>query len=275
MTPFPEPLTDRYRRFKHRHFEPNIEQYEELATYGQSPDVMIVSCCDSRVDPETIFSAMPGELFVMRNVANLIPPYETGGTYHGVSAAIEFAVLNLRVKHLVIMGHSGCGGIKAALDREAARETEGQFITKWMSMLEAARLKVLASHQGSSRKDMAAALEREGDQDLAQEPAHLPLPQRAGGARAASRCTGPISTSRRARSRRSTSRRASSTRCDDVPSPRLRGEEDDRSALAGRRLARASIAGISFSVSDSGVTAPTCLNTISPLPLTTNVSGMP
>jgi len=159
MTPFPQPLTDRYRRFKHRHFDANI--YEELATYGQSPDVMVVSCCDSRVDPETIFSAMPGELFVMRNVANLIPPYETSGTYHGVSAAIEFAVLNLRIKHLLIMGHSGCGGVKAALDREV-RETEGQFITKWMAMLETARLSVLASHQGASRKDMAMALEHEG-----------------------------------------------------------------------------------------------------------------
>jgi len=162
MTPFPERLTDRYRRFKHRHFEPNIARYEELATYGQAPDVMIVSCCDSRVDPETIFSAMPGELFVMRNVANLIPPFETGGTYHGVSAAIEFAVLNLRVKHLVIMGHSGCGGVKAALDREAVRETQGQFITKWMSMLESARLAVLAGHQGASHKDMETALEKEG-----------------------------------------------------------------------------------------------------------------
>jgi carbonic anhydrase len=161
MTPFPEPLTDRYRRFKHRHFEPNIEQYEELAAFGQAPDVMIVSCCDSRVDPETIFSAMPGELFVMRNVANLIPPYETGGKYHGVSAAIEFAVLNLRIKHLVVMGHSGCGGVKAALDR-AARETEGQFITKWMSMLDEARLTVLASHQGAARTEMEQALEREG-----------------------------------------------------------------------------------------------------------------
>jgi carbonic anhydrase len=162
MTPFPEPLTDRYRRFKHRHFDQNTDKYEELATYGQSPDVMIVSCCDSRVDPETIFSAMPGELFVMRNIGNLIPPFETGGTYHGVSAAIEFAVLNLRVKHLVIMGHSACGGIKAALDKEAARETADHFITKWMSLLESARLKVLASHQGSSRKDMVKALEQEG-----------------------------------------------------------------------------------------------------------------
>jgi len=162
MTPFPEHLTDRYRRFKYRHFIPHVEQYEALAAYGQAPEVMVVSCCDSRVDPETIFSAMPGELFVMRNVANLIPPYETGGTYHGVSAAIEFAVLTLRVKHLVVMGHSGCGGVKAALDEEATRETEGQFITKWMAMLDGARLKVLASHQGASRKDMATALEWEG-----------------------------------------------------------------------------------------------------------------
>lgn len=160
MTPFPEKLTDRYRRFKHRHFDPRI--YEELATFGQSPDVMIVSCCDSRVDPETIFSAMPGELFVMRNVANLIPPYETGGTYHGVSAAIEFAVLKLRVRNLVIMGHASCGGIKAALDRDTTRQTEAQFISKWMAMLEPARLSVLASHQGASRKDMERALEHEG-----------------------------------------------------------------------------------------------------------------
>jgi carbonic anhydrase len=162
MTTFPEHLTDRYRRFRHRHFEPNMEQYEELATFGQSPDVMIVACSDSRAVPETIFSAMPGELFVVRNVANLIPPYETGGQYHGVSAAIEFAVLNLRVKHLVIMGHSGCGGIKAVLDHNAARETDGQFITKWMSMLEDARLNVLARHQGAARKELASALEQEG-----------------------------------------------------------------------------------------------------------------
>lgn len=160
MSRFPERLVEQYHRFKHRHFDPTM--YEELATYGQSPEVMIVSCCDSRVDPETIFSALPGELFVMRNVANLVPPFETSGTYHGVSAAIEFAVLNLRIKHLVVMGHAGCGGVKAALDHGAAMQTESQFISKWMSMLEQARLKVLAGHQGSSRTDMVQALEHEG-----------------------------------------------------------------------------------------------------------------
>jgi carbonic anhydrase len=161
MALFPDALTDRYRRFKHRIFVPNADQYEELATYGQNPEIMMISCCDSRVDPETIFNAMPGELFVVRNVANLIPPYETGGKFHGVSAAIEFAVLNLRVKHIVIMGHSGCGGVKAALDQSAAIETEAHFITRWMSMLDEARLSVLASHQMKSAAEKLDALEKE------------------------------------------------------------------------------------------------------------------
>ena len=162
MALFPDALTDRYRRFKHRIFVPNDDQYEELATYGQDPEIMMISCCDSRVDPETIFNAMPGELFVVRNVANLIPPYETGGKFHGVSAAIEFAVLNLRVKHIVIMGHSGCGGVKAALDQSAAIETEAHFISRWMSMLDDARLSVLASHQMKSAGEKLEALEKEG-----------------------------------------------------------------------------------------------------------------
>ncbi|MCC7253335.1 carbonic anhydrase [Hyphomicrobium sp.] len=162
MSSFPEKLTDRFRRFKHRHFVPNADHYEELATYGQDPEVMVISCCDSRVDPETIFTAMPGEMFVVRNVANLVPPYETGGKYHGVSTAIEFAVMNLRVKHLVVMGHSGCGGIKAALDQSAAIQTEAMFISRWMSMLDEARLHVLAAHQMAPAADKLKLLELEG-----------------------------------------------------------------------------------------------------------------
>ena len=162
MSSFPEVLTDRFRRFKHRHFVPNADQYEELATYGQDPEVMIISCCDSRVDPETIFTAMPGELFVVRNVANLVPPYETGGRYHGVSTAIEFAVMNLRVKHLIIMGHSGCGGVKAALDQSAAIQTEAMFISRWMSMLDDARLRVLSAHQMAPQAEKLKMLELEG-----------------------------------------------------------------------------------------------------------------
>ncbi|MET0639019.1 MAG: carbonic anhydrase [Hyphomicrobium sp.] len=161
MSSFPETLTDRYRRFRHRHFGPNADQYEELATYGQNPETMIISCSDSRVDPETIFSAMPGELFIVRNVANLVPPYEVTGNYHGVSAAMEFAVLNLRVKNMIVMGHSGCGGVKAALDQHAAIQTDAHFISKWMSMLDDARLSVLASHQNSSSATKQEALEKE------------------------------------------------------------------------------------------------------------------
>ena len=162
MSFFPETLTDRYRRFKHRIYVPNADQYEELATYGQNPEIMIISCCDSRVDPEIIFNAMPGELFVARNVANLVPPYETGGKYHGVSAGIEFAVMNLRVKSLVIMGHSGCGGIKAALDQTAAIETEAHFISRWMSMLDEARLTVEAQKELKTQAEKLRALEMEG-----------------------------------------------------------------------------------------------------------------
>lgn len=161
MSSFPETLTDRYRRFRHRHFVPNADHYEELATYGQNPETMIVSCSDSRVDPETIFSAMPGELFIVRNVANLVPPYEVSGKYHGVSAAMEFAVLNLRVKNMIVMGHSGCGGVKAALDQSAAIQTDAHFISKWMSMLDDARLAVLSAHQGSSQSTKQEALEKE------------------------------------------------------------------------------------------------------------------
>lgn len=161
MSSFPEPLADRFRRFKHRHFAPNADHYEELADFGQNPDTMVISCCDSRVDPETIFSAMPGELFIVRNVANLVPPYETGGKYHGVSTAIEFAVLNLRVKHLIVMGHSSCGGVKAALDQSTAIQTEAQFISRWMSMLDDARLSILASHQLKTQQERQSALEKE------------------------------------------------------------------------------------------------------------------
>ena len=123
---------------------------------------------------------MPGELFVVRNVANLVPPYETGGKFHGVSTANEFAALNLRVKDLIVMGHSGCGGVKAALDQSAAIQTEAQFISRWMSMLDDARLSVLASHQTRPHAEGARAGKgRRKDRD--QKPAHVPVHQPARG----------------------------------------------------------------------------------------------
>jgi carbonic anhydrase len=162
MTQLPENLADRYRRFKHRNFAPNQDHYEQLAADGQNPQVMMVSCCDSRVDPETIFQAMPGELFVVRNVANLVPPFETSGTYHGVSAALEFAALNLRVRHIIVLGHSGCGGVRACLEHDAARQTKAQFIRNWMSMLDGARDKILADPNLKPGESQRSALEREG-----------------------------------------------------------------------------------------------------------------
>ncbi len=162
MKHFPDHLADRFRRFKHRHFAPNQDHYEKLAAEGQNPDVMIVSCSDSRVDPETLFSAMPGELFVVRNVANLVPPFETQGRFHGVSAALEFAALNIRVKHIVVLGHSGCGGVRACLEHDAAKQTKAEFIRNWMSMLDDAREKVVAAYGGKPAAALRGALEREG-----------------------------------------------------------------------------------------------------------------
>lgn len=159
---FPEMLADRFQRFKYRHFGPNIEHYRKLAAMGQHPKIMVVSCCDSRVDPETIFSAMPGELFIVRNVANLVPPFETGGHYHGVSAALEFATLNLKVEHILVLGHGLCGGVKAALDETAATQTEAQFISRWISMLDEARAGVLMGSNGHNKDELQRRLELEG-----------------------------------------------------------------------------------------------------------------
>ncbi len=214
MSSFPEKLADRFRRFHHRHFLPKAEEYEELATYGQTPEAMVISCSDSRVDPETIFSAMPGELFVVRNVANLVPPYETGGKFHGVSTAIEFAVLNLRVKHLIVMGHSGCGGVTAALDQSAAIQTEAQFISRWMSMLDDARLKVLAAHQTPRTASICPRWRRKASRRRSSTCALFrSSPTRK--TRASCRCTGPISISPPARCRCSTTRVMNSFRSRD------------------------------------------------------------
>lgn len=162
MKNFPSALADRFRRFKSGQFDPQHDHYRSLAVNGQNPEVMVVACSDSRVAPETIFNSRPGEIFVVRNVANLVPPFETSGHFHGVSAALEFGVLNVRVKHLLVMGHSGCGGVKAALNQKAALETEARFITKWMSMLDDAKLKVLAANQGPNRTPLQPQLEKAG-----------------------------------------------------------------------------------------------------------------
>ncbi|MBS7696895.1 MULTISPECIES: carbonic anhydrase [unclassified Chelatococcus] len=131
---FPEQLTAGYRAFLDSRFPSERSRYKQLAEKGQKPEVMVIGCCDSRVSPEVIFDASPGELFVARNVANLVPPYETGGDFHGTSAALEFAVQALKVKHIVVLGHASCGGIRAFAD-DAEPLSPGNFIGKWMALI--------------------------------------------------------------------------------------------------------------------------------------------
>ncbi|MBA8840201.1 MULTISPECIES: carbonic anhydrase [unclassified Ochrobactrum] len=135
MADLPDTLLSGYKTFMTEHFARETARYRELAEKGQSPETLVIACCDSRAAPETIFNSAPGEIFVLRNVANLIPPYEPDGEFHAASAALEFAVQSLKVKHIVVMGHGRCGGIKAALDTESAPLSPGDFIGKWMSLI--------------------------------------------------------------------------------------------------------------------------------------------
>jgi carbonic anhydrase len=134
---FPEKLKEGYQSFVEQRLPDEAKRYSKLAK-SQSPEVLLIGCCDSRVSPEVIFDAGPGELFVIRNVANLVPPCEEqGGEFHGTSAAIEFAVQGLEVKHIVVMGHATCGGIKAFASPSNPL-SEGDFIGKWVSLVKSA-----------------------------------------------------------------------------------------------------------------------------------------
>ena len=148
-----ERLIHGYRDFMARRWPEEHAHYAELAK-GQSPQYLVIACCDSRVDPATIFGVRPGELFVLRNVANIVPPYEEGGGYHGTSAAISFAVLQLEVRHVVVLGHAECGGIKAALDTSGAEPMP--FMSAWIDLLTPA-----VSRCAHDRADRATSVERE------------------------------------------------------------------------------------------------------------------
>jgi carbonic anhydrase len=132
-------LVEGYHRFRAGTYADQKARYDALAQHGQSPPVMIISCCDSRVDPATIFDTGPGQIFALRNVANLVPPFETGGGLHGASAAIEFGVLGLGVKQIVVLGHGQCGGIRAALQGSDLGLPGQSFIDDWMGIVSEAR----------------------------------------------------------------------------------------------------------------------------------------
>lgn len=133
MASFPQQLISGYQTFTSQRLPTEQTRYRELSERGQSPEVMVIGCCDSRVSPEVIFDAGPGELFVVRNIANLVPVYQPDGGAHGVSAALEYAVQVLKVKHIVVLGHAQCGGIRAFVDKVAPL-SPGDFIGRWMSM---------------------------------------------------------------------------------------------------------------------------------------------
>ncbi|MCW3797503.1 carbonic anhydrase [Sphingomonas sp. BN140010] len=144
-----------YHRFRAGRYETERRRWETLAE-GQSPAVMIIGCSDSRVDPATIFDTEPGQVFILRNVANLVPPFEQGSGLHGVSAALEFGVTALNVQHIVVMGHGACGGITAALGGHG--DPNRTFIDKWIGLLDPAVERVRAR----SPEDPQRALELEG-----------------------------------------------------------------------------------------------------------------
>ena len=154
-----------FRKFRERYFESEDPLYSRLASpaQGQAPKTLIIGCSDSRVDPALITSASPGEIFVVRNVANLVPPYEKGGGFHGVSAAIEFAVVNLKVENVIILGHRQCGGIRALMLGEGT--VSNGFVSQWMRIAEKAKQKVLKKHAGEEDESLC----RYGEQESIRE----------------------------------------------------------------------------------------------------------
>jgi len=151
---FPSRLLDGYHTFVSSRLPQERGRYQALAETGQSPETMVICCCDSRVAPEVIFDSHPGEIFVLRNVANLVPPYNPTGLTHGVSAALEFAVQILKVKYVIVMGHSRCGGVRAFVEHRN-RPKVGDFIDNWMSLIAPA----------AQSLDAADAAGRHGDAD--------------------------------------------------------------------------------------------------------------
>ena len=159
MTHLPERLLAGYHAFMGGRYSSESQRYRNLARNGQTPETMVIACCDSRAAPEAIFDAGPGELFVARNVANLVPPYEPDERHHSTSASLEFAVQSLKVKHIVVLGHGRCGGIRAALDPAAPPLSPGDFIGRWMGLV-APAAEAIAGNDMMTPTERQTALER-------------------------------------------------------------------------------------------------------------------
>ncbi|MCR9271356.1 MAG: carbonic anhydrase [Henriciella sp.] len=148
-------LIESYRAFRDSDYPEHARLYKDLGQ-GQHPEVMMISCADSRVEPAEIFHANPGDLFVVRNVANIVPAFEDDGLAHSVSAALEYAVTALKIPHIVVMGHGGCGGVNACLSAVESGPV-GTCIAPWVSMLDETRDKVLATNPSDPQKALELA----------------------------------------------------------------------------------------------------------------------
>jgi len=162
LSPQLDRLIAGYRRFRQSTWGSNRDRWASLRE-GQNPEVMIIACSDSRVDPAQVFDVDPGEIFVVRNVAAMVPPFETAPGLHGVSAALEFAVQVLKVREIVVMGHGMCGGCKAALTRElhGTEPGEGGFIANWIGLLDEVRGPIAEAY-GTTSRDAQRAMEHAG-----------------------------------------------------------------------------------------------------------------
>ncbi|WP_374076196.1 carbonic anhydrase [Bdellovibrio bacteriovorus] len=145
-------LVDGFHKFQNKYFVKDTDLYENLNTGGQAPKTLMIGCSDSRVDPALLTQAKPGDIFVIRNVANLVPPYEVGGGFHGVSSAVEFAVKNLKVENIIVLGHEQCGGINALLTG-THDNTKPSFISSWVRIAAEAKIEVLKEMPNASLKD--------------------------------------------------------------------------------------------------------------------------
>ena len=156
-------LTAGYGQFLKQTDPKTQKQYQELAQKGQSPKIMVIGCCDSRVSPSLIFNEEPGSVFTVRNVGNLVPPFERDNAFHGTSAAIEFAVNHLHVEHIVIMGHSHCGGVKAGLQAvlSSSRCDKSFFIEGWVSMIRAVVERIVSDNPDSDSDQILPMIERD------------------------------------------------------------------------------------------------------------------
>jgi len=155
-----QPLLDGFQRFRKKYFEEQPELYRQLVDQGQSPRTIVIACCDSRVDPALILDAGPGDIFVVRNVANLVPPSVDDGKTHGTSAALEFAIKHLKVQNVMILGHGLCGGIQSLMEGSHGSR-DYRFIDPWMQIATPAREKVLKEHPDADFTEQCRRCESE------------------------------------------------------------------------------------------------------------------